>query len=290
MSVMSSLANKIALVTGASRGAGKAIAYVLGEHGMIVYVTGRTTQANISERNVVSGTIDETADEVTRRGGQGVAVQCDHTNDSDVEKLFAQIEREHGKLDLLVNNIWGGYERYDEIKVDAPFWEQPLWSWDNMFGPGVRAHFTASRLAVPLMLPQKSGLILSTIAWDRNKYLGWPSYDTAKHAIARMMYAISIELRPHNITALALAPGFMRTEVVLSHFNATEENWKEFPDLAQTESPYYVGRAIAALAADPEVISKTGQTLRAGDLAVEYNFTDVDGRVVPPFELPNLTS
>src|SRR4051794_36230932 len=161
------LAGKVAVVTGASRGIGKGIALALGEAGATVYVSGRSDAGAATEN--LPGTIRETSEQVTQRGGQGIAVRCDHTIDAEVEALFARIAKEPGRLDLLVNNVWGGYEQFDWARFAAPFWEQPLRQWAGMFEAGVRAHLVASRLAVPLMIPNRSGLIVHTTAWDRDK-------------------------------------------------------------------------------------------------------------------------
>ncbi len=225
------------------------------------------------------GSIDETAEAVTAAGGVGIPVRCDHTVDSDIESLFQRVREEQGRLDLLVNNVWGGYEQYEFERFTSPFWEQPFRHWNGMFEAGLRAHMVASRYAVPLMLPQRIGLIINTVAWDRNLYLGNLFYDVAKAAIIRMAYGMSIELRQHGIAALALAPGFVRTERVMA-----AHALQPFP-LDRTESPEYVGRAVAHLAADPHVMQKSGKVMAAGDLAREYGFTDVDGRQPPAFRI-----
>jgi NAD(P)-dependent dehydrogenase (short-subunit alcohol dehydrogenase family) len=284
---MQPLNDRIALVTGASRGGGRGIALALGEAGATVYVTGRSVAGNSTRPDLPGTTITATAEQVTARGGRGIAVQCDHTADDQVEALFERIEQEQGRLDLLVNNIWGGYENYNAETFDNPFWEQPLWRWDKMFTAGVRAHFTASRLAAPLMIARRRGLIINTTAWDRGKYLGSVPYFVAKTAVNRMAYGMALELRPHNVAAVALAPGWMRTEDVLSHLDTDEEHWHEVPPLRDTESPQYLGRAVVALASDPNIMSKSGQVLMVGDLAREYGFTDIDGRTIPPFEIPS---
>ena len=185
-----------------------------------------------------AGTIEETAEIVTARGGRGIAVRCDHTVESDVEELFGRVQREQQRMDLLVNNAWGGYEHHDYQKFSAPFQEQPLRHWDGMFTAGVRAALLASRFAVSLMLPQRHGLIVNITAWDRDKFLVNVFYDVAKGAINRMTYGIAGELRPHNIAAIALAPGFMRTERVTAAFEAAGN--KDY--LNFTESPEYAGR------------------------------------------------
>lgn len=283
---MQRLKDKVAVVTGASRGGGRGIALVLGEEGATVYVTGRSIRGDSTRPDLPGTTIEETAEQVTARGGVGIPVQCDHTQDEQVEALFERVKQEAGRLDILVNNVWGGYENYDDAAFDVPFWKQPLWRWDKMFTAGVRAQFTASRLAAPLMLSQRQGLIVSTTAWDRGKYLGSVPYYVAKAAVSRMAYGMALELREHNIAVLALAPGWMRTEDVLARFKTDEQRWQEVPELRATESTEYVGRAVAALATDPHIMQKSGHTLMVGDLAREYGFADIDGRYVPPFRIP----
>jgi NAD(P)-dependent dehydrogenase (short-subunit alcohol dehydrogenase family) len=277
---MQTLREKVVVVTGASRGAGRAIALVLGEAGATVYVTGRSVRGGSTTENL-SETIDETAEGVTARGGAGIAVRCDHTVVEEVEALFARVERGHGRLDVLVNNAWGGYEQYSHTAFTAPFWEQPLRHWDGMFTAGVRAHLLASRFAAPLMLPHRAGLIVNTVAWAFDDYLGNLFYDIAKAAIIRMSFGLAQELRPYGISAVALAPGFMRTERVMS------EHAKNPFDLSGTESPEYLGRAVAALAADAEILAKSGRLLTVGDLAREYGFTDVDGQQPEAFRIPD---
>lgn len=267
----------VAVVTGASRGAGRAIAQELGAIGATVYVSGRSRGGRRTE--ALPGTVEETARLVTDAGGQGIGVVVDHTRDDAVEALFARVEREHGCLDLLVNNVWGGYEGYFDADFDAPFWRQPLSRWPGMYEAGVRAHFTASAFAAPLMLRRQRGLIVSTVAWAYGEYMGNVLYDSAKAAIIRMIHGMARELRPHGVAAVAVAPGFMRTERVLAaHARAPF-------DLSVTESPHYLGRAIAALARDAGVLARTGELLTAGDLARAYGFTDVDGTQPPPFRI-----
>jgi len=277
-----SLQGKTAVVTGASRGAGRGIALALGEAGATVYVTGRSVRGQPTTENL-PGTIDETAETVTLRCGRGIAVRCDHTADADVEALFARVKREQARIDLLVNNAWGGYEQHDHRKFTAPFHEQPIRHWDGMFTAGVRAALVASRVAAPLMLAQKSGLIVNITAWDRDKFLVNVFYDLAKNAINRMTFGMARELTPHNIAVVALAPGFMRTERVAGAFEAVGN--KDY--LNFTESPEYAGRAVVALAADPNVLAKSGKIVAVGDLAKEYGFTDVDLRQIPAFRIPD---
>jgi NAD(P)-dependent dehydrogenase (short-subunit alcohol dehydrogenase family) len=290
------LAGQIAVVTGGSRGAGRGIALELGAAGATVYVTGRSTRdaspdsygsiLHHSALDRLPGTIDDTADEVTALGGRGIAVRCDHAVDAEVGALFERVWRERGRLDLLVNNAWGGHEAFDPAAFTAPFWEQPLDQWDAMFTRGVRNHLLADRHAAPLLIRQGRGLIVATTYWERGNYMrGNLFYDLAKAAIVRLAFDVAEELRPHGVASLAVSPGWMRTEFVLAAHHADETSWRERPALARTESPRYVGRAVAALAADPDVMRRSGDVLRVGDLAREYGFTDVDGRVVPPFEI-----
>jgi NAD(P)-dependent dehydrogenase (short-subunit alcohol dehydrogenase family) len=291
------LAGRVAVVTGGSRGGGRGIALELGAAGATVYVTGRSTRAQPargyetilrdSGMAALPGTVDDTAEELARLGGTGIAVRCDHTREDEVRALFDRVEAEQGRLDLLVNNAWGGHEAFSKTSFGAPFWEQALDQWDAMFDRGVRNHFLASRIAAPLFIRQGRGLIVTTSYWDRGNYLrGNLFYDLAKAAMNRLAFGMAEELRPHGVASLAVVPGWMRTEFVLASAHADESNWRDYPHFARTESPRYVGRAVAALAADPAVMRKSGGIHRVGDLAVEYGFTDIDGRVVPPYELP----
>jgi NAD(P)-dependent dehydrogenase (short-subunit alcohol dehydrogenase family) len=199
--------------------------------------------------------------------------------DAEVEALFARVKQEQGRLDLLVNNVWGGYEQQDWSRFGAPFWEQPLRHWSGMFESGVRAHLVASQLAVPLMLANRRGLIVHTTAWDRDRYLGNLFYDVAKAAVNRMAYGMARELHPHHVAVVALAPGFVGTERVLAAFAGAGR----VPE--NLESPEYIGRAVVALAADANVMARSGRVLTVGQLAAEYGFTDVDGRQWPPFRI-----
>jgi len=285
----------VAVVTGASRGAGRGIAIELGAAGATVYVTGRSTRAQpaatygqlmaLSDMAALPGSIDETADEVTRLGGRGIAVRCDHTKEEEVSALFARVEREAGRIDLLVNNAWGGHETFTGV-FEAPFWEHPLSNWDSMFDRGVRNHLLASRCAAPLMVRAKKGLIVTTTFWDRGHYMrGSLFYDLAKASMTRLAFGMAQDLKPHGVASVAVSPGWMRTEFVLAGHKTDEAHWQQRPELSRTESPRYVGRAIAALAGDPMVMDRSGEVLRVGDLAREYSFTDIDGRQVPPFEM-----
>jgi len=292
---MKNLQECIAVVTGASRGAGRGCAVELGAAGATVYVTGRSRREQpapgyeqiqaLSNLAQVPGSIDATADEVTRAGGSGIAVACDHTDEEQVRALFERVQREHGRIDLLVNNAWGGHETFDGV-FQAPFWERPMVHWDAMFDRGVRNHLLSSRLAAPMFVRQGRGLIVTTTFWDRDRFMqGNLFYDLAKAAMTRLAFGMAQELRPHGVASVAVSPGWMRTEFVLAGHQTDEAHWHERPALARTESPRYLGRAVVALASDHNVLERSGQVLRVGDLARLYGFTDIDGRVVPPFEL-----
>lgn len=264
---MTDLKGTIAVVTGASRGVGRGIAEGLGEAGATVYITGRS-RAGQPTTDHVSGTIEETAAAVSQAGGVGISVHCDHTVDAQVEALFRRIQSEHGRLDLLVNNVWGGYEAIDAGWM-KPFWQQPLIRWDKMFTAGVRAHFTASHFGVPLMLPQKKGLIVNISYWAGETYHANVPYGVSKAATNRLAQDMAHELRPHGIAAVVLYPGLVKTERVLAD--------QEYFDMNNAESPQFVGRAIVALTADPQVMEKSGQILVAAQLALDYGFNDVNG-------------
>ncbi|MFC8130857.1 SDR family NAD(P)-dependent oxidoreductase [Streptomyces sp. NPDC057302] len=272
------LGGKVAVVTGASRGVGRGVALALGAAGATVYVTGRSTRGGARTEGL-PGTVDDTADEVTRRGGKGIAVRCDHGVAEDNEALAARVQADHGKLDLLVNNAWGGYERSSDVRFDAPFWDQPMWRYD-LFETSLRAQYDVTRRLAPLMLPQQSGVIVGISFSDGDIYLGQVGYDVFKSASDRMCRGFASDLRKKNVAALSLHPGFVRTERV-------EAAWEAMGDgpASVVHSPEYVGRAIAALLADPEVMERTGKVLSTGDLALEYGFADVDGRQPPAFRL-----
>jgi NAD(P)-dependent dehydrogenase (short-subunit alcohol dehydrogenase family) len=273
------LSDRIAVVTGASRGVGKGIALVLGECGATVFVTGRSSRA----AGAVERTVEGTADEVTARGGRGVPVVTDHTDDVQVEALFDRVRREAGRLDLLVANAWGGYENYDYRLFGLPFWEQPVERFDTMVGAGLRSHLTSARAAAPLMLDQGSGLIVLTGGWDDPaRYLGNVPYDLVKTGTSRLVATMAHELRPHGVSVVGVYPGFTRTEAVVDAFAA---GGAEPPPHAH--SPELVGRAVAAVAADPDVASLSGTGAQVATYAERYGFADVDGRSFERFVLPD---
>jgi NAD(P)-dependent dehydrogenase (short-subunit alcohol dehydrogenase family) len=279
---MQTLLGKVALVTGASRGIGKGIALGLGEAGATVYITGRTVETSQAAVDL-PGTIHQTADEVTRLGGRCIATQCDHQVDQQVEAVFHRIRAEQNRLDILVNNVWGGYEHFNdgtEFWNEKGFWTVPLSRWDKSFQAGVRAHYVSSVFAAPIMIAQRSGLIVNISFFAAQRDNMGVSYGVAKSASDRMAACMAHELREHNVAAVSLYPGLVRTESVLKA--------GEFFDLSNSESPQFIGRAIAALAADPQIMTKSGSILVAAAVAQEYGFTDVDGKQPRPLTLEDL--
>lgn len=272
---MKPLENTIALVAGATRGAGRGISRALGEAGATVYCTGRSTRETPGER---PETIEETADLVTAAGGRGIAVRCDHTNESEVIALIERIKSESGRLDVLVNDIWGG-EKLTQFRT--PFWELDIDKGRTMIERAVMTHIITSRHAVPLMLETGGRLIVEVTDGSSWYYRGSLFYDLVKNAVIRLAYGMAWELRRKNITALALTPGFLRSEEMLTIFGVTEENWRDGakvePHFIASETPMFVGRAVAALAADPNVATKTGRVFSSWELSDEYGFIDADG-------------
>jgi NAD(P)-dependent dehydrogenase (short-subunit alcohol dehydrogenase family) len=279
-----SLAGKVAAVIGASRGGGRGIALALGEAGATVYVAGRTTRGGPKPADGAPGTIDDTAEEVTRRGGRGIAVRADGQVEADVAALFGRIAQHEGRLDVFANALWGGNEMY--ARADHhPFWENDAPSWRNFAGSPV-AHLAATVHAARLMAPRRSGLIVSLTEpvsekWGGGGALFWVLWGLGHQAINRQVEAGSRDLKKAGIAIVALAPGFMRTERVLMHLK-TEKDKKAF-GFEDSETPEYGGRAVAALAADPRVMRYAGKLVYAADLARAYGFTDVDGKQVANF-------
>jgi len=258
------LQGKVAVVTGGSRGVGKGIASELSRQGATVFVTGR------SEAEL-------------RRIDGAVGIVCDHRDDAQVAAAFERVARESGAVDVLVNNVWGGYERMidnGEFTWAKPFWEQPLWRWDSMFAAGVRAAYQASQLAAPGMIARSRGLIVNISFWAAQKRVGNVAYGVAKAATDKMTADMAVELERHGVAIVSLYPGLVRTEKVME-----AAAWL---DLSNSESPEFIGRAVAALAADDAVLRHTGRVLVAAAVAREYGFTDVDGKSPRPLTIADV--
>lgn len=257
---------KVAVVTGATRGVGKGIVDELSVAGAIVYATGRT----ITKQSFT--------------GKEGViAVPCDHTHDEEVEAVFQRVKKEQGCLDILVNNVWGGYENMVEnfeFTWGLPLWKQSIWRWDAMFGAGVRASYVASSHATRIMVERLQGLIVNISFWAAQKYLSNVAYGVSKAATDKMTADMAHELRVKNVAVVSLYPGLVRTEKVLEA--------AAFLDLSNSESPQFIGRAVAALASDPAIMQKSGRVLVAAALAHEYGFTDIDGKQPRPLTLQDV--
>jgi NAD(P)-dependent dehydrogenase (short-subunit alcohol dehydrogenase family) len=272
---------KVALVAGATRGAGRGIAVELGAAGFTVYATGRSTRSQRSEYNRPES-IEETAERVDAAGGQGIAVQVDHLVAEQVRALVARIEAEQGRLDVLVNDIWGG-ELLAEWNV--PVWQHNLEAGLHLLRLAIDTHIVTSHYALPLVIKKKGGLVVEmtdgTDDYNREHYRLSLFYDLAKTAVVRMAWAQAQELGPHGCTAVSLTPGWLRSEMMLDHYGVTEANWRDAiaaePHFAISETPRYVGRAVAALAADPDVARWNGRSLSSGQLAKAYGFRDLDG-------------
>ena len=265
--------NRVALVTGASRGIGRGIALGLGEAGWTVYLTSRTVRNSDSIR---PGSVTATAEEVTSIGGRGIAVPCDHRVDADTEDVFRRVQDEQGRLDLVVNNATS-YTTDLGPPEDAPFWELPIAVWDEMHTVGLRSHYVASMFAARIMVPQRRGLIVNVSSVGAIRYTGNVSYNVVKAAVDMLSLSTAHELRQHGVAVVSLWPRLTRTEAAMAHPAV-------FPDLSKAWSPLFSGRAVAALAADPAIIEKTGQALDIGAVANEYGFTDLDGRRPIPLQ------
>jgi NAD(P)-dependent dehydrogenase (short-subunit alcohol dehydrogenase family) len=279
---MKPLDDKVALVAGATRGAGRGTAVALGEAGATVYCTGRSTRQRRSEYDRPE-TIEKTAELVTAAGGTGIAVAVDHLEASEVEALARRIEAESGRLDVLVNDIWGG-----ELLAE---WNKPVWEHDlekglRILRLAIDTHLITSHFALPLLIREPGGLLVEmtdgTREYNAEHYRLSAFYDLAKTAVIRLAFAQSVELADHGCAAVALTPGWMRSEMMLDNYRVTEENWRDGAAInphfaAISESPRFVGRAVAALAADPDILSRSGGSFSSGGLAREYGFTDLDG-------------
>jgi dehydrogenase/reductase SDR family member 1 len=282
---MFNLQGKVALVTGASRGVGKGVALGLAEAGVLVYITGRTKRGEIVDG--LGGSVFDTAAEIEQLGGKCIPIICDHRDDTQTQSVFDRIHKEHSALDILANNVWAGYQYMVEdngqewvFTWENPFWEQPRWRWDAMFDAGVRARYVCSQLAAPNMVAAKRGLIVNISFWAAQKYMGNVVYGLAHTVNDRMAKDMALELKPFNVAAISLYPGLVRTESVMraaEHF-----------DMINSESPQFIGRAVAALASDPNIMQKSGQVLVAAALGLEYNFSDIDGKQPRPLTLQEL--
>jgi NAD(P)-dependent dehydrogenase (short-subunit alcohol dehydrogenase family) len=275
------LIGKVALVAGATRGAGRQIAVQLGAAGATVYATGRSTRGHRSEMDRPE-TVEETAEMVTAAGGTGIAVAVDHLVPEQVDGLVRRIGDEQGRLDVLVNDVWGG----DPLATwHKPVWEQPLEPGLRLLRLAIDTHIITSHFAMPLLIREPGGLVVEigdgTTAYNAKNYRLSVFYDLAKWSVNRLAFAWSLELAAHGATAVALTPGWLRSEMMLAHFGVTEQNWREAtrkePHFAISESPAYVGRAVAALAADSDRARWNGRSVSSGELAQVYGFTDIDG-------------
>lgn len=280
------------MVTGASRGVGRGIALGLGEAGATVYVTGRTTVEGTAP-STLPGTVQATADAVTEAGGVGIAAPMDAAVDDEIAGVVRRIEAEQGRLDILVNSTWGGYERFTDGSEfnPGPFWEQPLGLWDSMHRIGLRAHYVTSSFAAPLLIRSDAGLVVSLSSFAAEVFVPPVPYGVAHAAIDRLAADMAEDLRPHSVTSIALYPGLVLTEGVV-------RNIEFFADDTNRETPLFVGRTVAALAADPDVFRLTGRALVAAEVAAAYGVVDehgvlptsnreaVTGVAVPPFEQP----
>jgi NAD(P)-dependent dehydrogenase (short-subunit alcohol dehydrogenase family) len=276
-----SLKGRVALVAGATRGGGRGIAVALGEAGATVYGTGRSTRERRSEIDRPE-TIEETAEMVTEAGGEGIAVAVDHLDPAQVAGLVERIDSEQGRLDVLVNDIWGAEHLFD--------WNKPVWEHDldrglRVLRLAIDTHLITSHHALRLLVRNPGGLMVEvtdgTAEYNADHYRINAFYDLAKVSVIRLAWSAAQELAPHGGTAVAITPGWMRSELMLEHYGVREENWRDgterTPHFCISESPRFVGRAVAALAADPEVSRWNGQSLSSGGLAQEYGFTDLDG-------------
>jgi NAD(P)-dependent dehydrogenase (short-subunit alcohol dehydrogenase family) len=273
------LKGRVALVAGATRGAGRGIACALGEAGATVYCTGRSVRGGPASGERRPETIEETAELVSARGGKGVAVQTDHTVEDQVGALFERVKAEQKRLDVLVNDVWGG----DELtEFGKPFWQVSLPKGRLMLERAIYSHIVTSHFAGPLLIQAGKGLIVEITDGDNFAYRGNVFYDLVKTSVIRLAFAWARELRKRGITCVALTPGFLRSEAMLEHFGVTPQNWrdgaKKDPNFIASETPLYVGRAVAALAADPQVFQKTGRVFSSWGLTREYGFPDADGR------------
>ncbi len=273
---MKPLRDKIALVAGATRGAGRGIACMLGEAGATVYCTGRSTKNNPSSMNRPEN-IEESAQLVDQWGGKGIAVKVDHTEEEEVSRLMERIKRDHGKLDILVNDVWGGDHLTEWGKR---FWELDLEKGYTMIQRAIYSHLITSKHALPL-IQDNTGVVIEITDGDHYGYRGNLFYDLVKTSIIRIAFIMAKELKKKGISAVAVTPGFLRSEAMLDHFGVTADNWQQGaekdPNFIASETPFFVGRCIAALCADTKLEMKNGKVFSSWDLAEEYQINDIDG-------------
>jgi dehydrogenase/reductase SDR family member 1 len=274
------LEGRVAVVTGASRGIGKGIAVELGAHGATVYVTGRTT----AEGGILPGTVGQTAQEIDELGGHGVALACDHRDDDAVAKVFEQVRAEQGRLDILVNNVFSSPDLAPWLGKN--FWELPIEAWDQCIDIGVRSHYVAAALGVPLMLETGPGLIANISSAGAVAYSHNVPYGVGKAAVDRLSHDMAVELRPYGIGVVSLWPGIVATEMIVLGVPRTAEGRQILTlpgegdfDLADADSPRFAGRAVAALFGAPDILERSGKAFHVADLAEAYGFTDIDGRI-----------
>ena len=285
---MVDLSGKVAVVTGASRGVGRGVALGLLEAGAIVHISGRTVKEGEHPLDR-PGALETVVAEAAALPGRLHAHRVDHANDAETEGLIRDVVEREGRLDILVNNAWPGYERMAEDVEPGrnpftwidPMWEQPMWRWDAMIGVGLRSTWCATRLAAKQMVEQRSGLIVNISFWAAQKFMQNVVYGVAKAGADKIARDVAHQLREYGVAALALYPGVVRTEVVLQN--------AEYIDLSNSESPQFIGRAVAYLATDPKLMEKSGQVHVAADLALEYGFTDIDGRQPRPMVLDEVS-
>ena len=261
----------IALVTGASRGAGKGIALALGDAGATVYVTGRSQAEGDS---ALPGTVYATAEQITQRGGRGIAVVCDHANDESVAALFAQIERDHGKLDILVNNALCVP---DGLTLPGPFWEKPL-SLQDILNVGLRSSYVAAYYAAPLLVKQ-GGLLVNTSSPGGRSYMHGPAYGAGKAGVDKMAHDMAVDFEPYQVAVVSLWMGLLKTERTQAAFEADPDLYRDM--MAMVESPEFTGRVVAALSADKNRMARSGKVWFAAELGAEYGLADIDGRLPP---------
>lgn len=265
------LEGRVAVVTGGSRGVGKGIALSLGEAGAKVYVTGRSLKPGTSNW---PGTVAQTVSQIQELGGTAVAVQCDHGNDHEVRDFFARIERDEGRLDILVNNVFGAPDR---MPTNLPFWELPDDLWDQLLTVGLRSHYIASRCAAPLMVRQRGGLIVNTSSGGAVRYVFNVPFGVQKAGVDKLARDMAHDLKPFGVTAVSIWPGFIKSEKLLAQPDRLPPAQAKHI-LENGESAQFAGRGVVALATDPGMMNKSGQVLLVADLAREYGFTDIDGR------------